>query len=261
MAKKEKKPEPGSDTTLWMVTFGDLLMLLLTFFVLLLTMSSMDTKSLQAMFSLFSGASGPLDFSQYGRVTPVPGDMDMTPGQLDGVSPERLDMLSTLEEMLNLTKSINAQDKTIWDRFSVRPKDIVKQLTDKYRDCMEVTEDDRGVIITFDEKVMFDPGRASIRKEMYPLLDMLADVLKMVSGRILIVGHSDSTPFAGAQNDSNWDLSLFRALNVMFYFISGHDLDQSRFSVGGMGETRPVFSNKTQKGRDKNRRVEIIIQK
>ena len=259
MGKKQKEVD-SPDTTMWMVTFADLVTLLMTFFVLLLTMSSMDTKALQTMFTLFAGASGPLDFSPYGRVTPMPGDADMTPGPLDGMSPDNVDMLTTLTEILDKSDYVK-EPEAILKRLTVRSRDIVKQLTEQYTDQIYVTEDERGVVLTFDEMVMFDPGSSRIRQEMYPLLDVLAQVLKAVSGRVLILGHSDNMPMHNVQYDSNWDLSLTRALNVLYYFTSEHGLDQDRLGVGGMGSTKPVASNTTQAGRNKNRRVEIVITK
>ncbi|MBI9076796.1 MAG: flagellar motor protein MotB [Desulfatibacillum sp.] len=259
MAKKPKEVE-SPDTTMWMVTFADLVTLLMTFFVLLLTMSSMDTKSLQTMFTLFAGASGPLDFSPYGQVTPMPGDSDMTPGPLDGMSPDNVDMLTTLTEILD-TSGYVKEPEAILKRLTVRSRDIVKQLTEQYTDQINVTEDERGVVLSFEETVMFDPGSSRVRMEMYPLLDVLAVVLKAVSGRILILGNSDDTPMHSGEYESNWDLSLSRALNVLYYFISEHDLPEERLGVGGMGHTKPIASNTTQAGRDKNRRVEIVITK
>ncbi|ACL02715.1 OmpA/MotB domain-containing protein [Desulfatibacillum aliphaticivorans] len=259
MGKQPKEIE-SPDTTMWMVTFADLVTLLMTFFVLLLTMSSMDTKALQTMFTLFAGASGPLDFSPYGKVSPMQGDADMTPGPLDGMSPDNVDMLTTLTEILDNSDYIK-EPEAILKRLTVRSRDVVKQLTERYTDQIYVNEDERGVVLTFDETVMFDPGSSRIRPEIYPLLDVLAQVLKAVSGRVLIIGHSDSTPMHSVQYDSNWDLSLSRALNVLYYFTTEHDLSEDRLGVGGMGNTKPIASNKTQAGRDKNRRVEIVITK
>jgi chemotaxis protein MotB len=261
--RKRDSTDSGAkmDTTLWMVTFGDLLMLLLTFFVLLLSMSSMDMKSLKEMFSIFGGAIGPLELSDKDRVTPRAIVHKGAGGQME------LSDLDMIRAVKNHYRQIMAKRKDI---FSSNP-DILEdipplegdsdqdEMMDGLKEIVGVSEDERGIIITLQEMVLFDSGKADIKPNIFPLLDSISEILEPIPNDILIMGHTDNLPMKSNRYRSNWELSLYRALNVHNYFIERKGLSPKRFAVGGYGDLRPRFPNKTREDRQKNRRVEIII--
>ena len=251
------------DTTLWMVTFGDLLMLLLTFFVLLLSMSSMDTKALKEIFSIFGGAIGPLELSDEDRVTAR--DIVHKGGgghmELSG-----LDMIRALRHhyrrIVEKRKDIPATNLDILeDTLAAEGETEPDEMLDRLEEVIGISEDERGVIITLQETVLFDSGQADIKPNISSLLDWIAEVLDPIPNDILIMGHTDNMPMRSGRYRSNWELSLYRALNVHSYFIERKGLSPERFAVGGYGDFRPRFPNDTREGRQKNRRVEIIIKK
>jgi len=264
--KKETNKDDGSktDTTLWMVTFGDLLMLLLTFFVMLLSMSSMDTKALRTITSIFTGAIGPLEFSDWGSVK-QPADL-VQQGAGGSMEIPDLNTITLLKSRYGAIVSENKDTdisnlelfKDVFDTGDDPEQDeMLKQL----KEFIRISEDERGVVIALQETIVFDSGEAKIKPSIFPLLDWIAEVLDSIPNDILIMGHTDNLPVKTGRYRSNWELSLYRALNVHSYFVEKKSLSPERFAVGGYGDLRPLFPNNTREGRQKNRRVEIILKK
>ena len=224
------------DPNAWMVTFADLIMLLLTFFVLLLTMSSMDTKKLKKLMSHFKESTGVLEFASSGNVADFSSFM-MQYNNSDSV---------LVIDQKDFLANIN---------ISLEIKDILKDIDDK----INLSDDERGVVLSFNENIFFDPGKAILKKEIYPILDAVADAIYESPNDILILGHTDNAPVRSKSYQSNWELSAYRGLSVLDYFLKEKELSPSRFYVGGCGSFRPIHSNDTPKNRSLNRRVEIIF--
>lgn len=134
---------------------------------------------------------------------------------------------------------------------------LAKEIADN-QILLEQTQ--RGLIITMANDILFDSGKAKLKKNAYPALDKVAVVLnETVPDRdIGVEGHTDSAPIKRSGWKSNWELSSARATNVLHYLI-GKDVSPRRLSAIGYGEFRPVDANDTKEGRSRNRRVEIII--
>lgn len=119
---------------------------------------------------------------------------------------------------------------------------------------------DRGLVLTFVSEVLFDSGKAVIKKEAYDALDKVAGVLESGAAgmNVGVEGHTDNQPIKYSTWKSNWDLSGARALAVLNYLL-GKGVEPGRLSFIGYGEFKPVASNDTKEDRQKNRRVEIVI--
>ena len=119
---------------------------------------------------------------------------------------------------------------------------------------------DRGLVITFLDEILFDSGKAKIRPEADPVLDKVTSVIttKAADLNIGIEGHTDNTPIKYSGWKSNWELSTARATSVLHYLIDKGVLPEKLAAIG-YGEFRPVASNDTPEGQRKNRRVEIVI--
>ncbi|MDP2912770.1 MAG: OmpA family protein [Candidatus Omnitrophota bacterium] len=119
----------------------------------------------------------------------------------------------------------------------------------------------RGLIITMANDILFDSGKAKIKKDAYSTLNKIAAVLnETVPDRdIGVEGHTDNVPIKHSGWKSNWELSSTRAASVLHYLIDECGIEPRRLSAIGYGEFRPIDSNDTKSGRGKNRRVEIII--
>lgn len=120
---------------------------------------------------------------------------------------------------------------------------------------------EKGLVITFLAEILFDPGSAKIRPEVYEALDKVAVVLKeeLVDKNIGIEGHTDNQPIKYSGWKSNWELSAGRAISVLHYLVDERGIRPERISARGYGEYHPVASNDTQEGRQLNRRVEIVV--
>ncbi len=120
---------------------------------------------------------------------------------------------------------------------------------------------DKGLVITFVAEVLFDSGKADLRKSSFGKLDKVSRVLNTTVKdlNVGVEGHTDNVPIKHSGWKSNWELSTARALSVLHYVQETHDVNPKRLSATGFGEYHPVAQNTTKEGRQKNRRVEIVI--
>lgn len=143
-----------------------------------------------------------------------------------------------------------------------RAKDeLEKRLQDEINNKqVKVEMQDKGLVITFVSEVLFDSGKAKLRKDSYSKLDKVASVLNTTVSdlNVGIEGHTDNQPIKRSGWKSNWELSTARALSVLHY-LSDKSVAEPRLAAIGYGEYKPVASNDTKEGRQKNRRVEIVI--
>ncbi len=243
MSRKQRNSgeETAENTGAWMVTFSDLIMLLLTFFVLLLTMSSLDQKALKELISHLQDSTGVLEFSGLGEISSMTSIVEKynTSNSKIVISHDKLTQLSGL----NLIEANTLKD---------RMKDIEA--------LINITDDERGIVFSFHENIFFKPGTTSIDKAHASVLNSIARAIDENMNDILIMGHTDSTPIKSGRYPSNWELSNYRGLAVLNYFIKEAKLNPQRFAVGGYGFSRPLKPNDTVDNRSTNRRVEIIFQ-
>lgn len=242
MGKRKKNISAGqeSDPNAWLVTFGDLVMLLLTFFVLLLSMSSMDSKTLKATFSHFRGA----------------------PGVLELVGAREMMGLGSFITKYQSTDSLLVLDQEAMKKLLIPSHKLDKNKEAEIKDLykkINIADDRRGIVLSFQGDILFAPGGAALKKEMFPFLDAIAETIESCSNEILIMGHTDNIPIRNRLYGSNWELSSYRGLSVLEYFLREKELSPSRFSVGGYGASRPLHPNDTPDKRALNRRVEIIF--
>jgi len=209
----------------WLTTFNDLMTLLLTFFVLIFTMSSIDFKEMKQFKDSLQCALGVLES----------GDM-------------------TEVEIRQFVT-----DHSIGERFEEEGEvdDCLQALN--FEPGIEVIFTQEGVIITFKDTILFKSGRADINPRAFPVLDKVATVIRKVSNPIRIEGHTDNIPIHSNKFPSNWELSTARAVNVLRHFVDVGKINPRRLSAAGYGESKPLFPNDTPEHRARNRRVEIFL--
>lgn len=151
------------------------------------------------------------------------------------------------------------------ERERAQFEEAKRMLEDKLRGQISANEvtlemDERGLVIILSDEILFDSGKAEVRKEAYPVLSDVADILKtkVKDKDIGVYGHTDNVPITHSGWKSNWELSTTRATNVLHY-LEKDGISPKRLSATGYGEHRPFASNATAEGRKKNRRVEIVI--
>ncbi len=242
MEKKEKKDSGGgykADPNAWMTTFADLLMLLLTFFVLLLTMKSLDGDSTSDTFQYFIEAQGPLSFI---------GGSIFKEG-------------STLKKPITMISGSEALEKALELMGGIETPRATGQDINKVKKVFSITEDMRGVVVSLESSHLFNPGEAEIRIDGLATLDIAARLLRNSANDILVMGHTDNIPVGVGKFKSNWELSFQRALSVLFYLSESGGLNSERLAAGGFGGSSPRYPNTTKENRAKNRRVEFILRK
>lgn len=237
MARK-KDNGSGGDTNAWMVTFSDLLTLLLTFFVLLLTMSSMDAKKFKRGFKLFSGALGPMGMGSKGPIMSKftiiePSDMQVKRFLHDEKAPKK-----NTKDIENVKEGIKKR---------------------KLGEQIKIAFERRGMILIFNEEVMYKPGSAEIHPSAVSVLKEMSSLLKDTSFSIRIEGHTDNVPIRTALYPSNWELSTARAVRVLETLVGFGEIPPERFSAAAYADTKPLYPNNTQSRRAKNRRVEFVL--
>ena len=218
----------------WMTTFCDMLTILLCFFVLIISMSSMESKALKDTFGFFNAVTGPLEFPQEHEVKVAQPVMKTAPDII----------------------TLNVQSLKRSLMISLKKQNIVN-IPGRGIDMGDVKETTRGFAIAVPDGVVFDKGSKELKKDAEPMLKGIADAVRGIDVTIAIEGHTDNI----GNEQSNWRLSLSRAISIADYFVYNQGLSPQKVCVAGYGSKRPVATNETQTGRDRNRRVEIILLK
>ena len=162
-----------------------------------------------------------------------------------------------IKELQTKISDLEAQRREELKNFEEAKRMLESKLKD---DRISLEMDDRGLVIILSDDVLFDSGKAEIKKEARPILDDVASVVKkkVPDKSIGVSGHTDNVPITYSKWESNWELSTARATNVLHY-LESKGISPKRLSATGYGEHRPIASNATAEGRAKNRRVEIVI--
>jgi len=236
--KKDKANAPEDQPPAWLVTFADLSTLLLTFFVLILSMSSMDDRAMKSMFTNFTSACGILYFKDFGEIY-KPKEV-----LIDG-------LYERLQESLVVKRSGDPAKDLVAEKEEPYNREFANSLI--YKEIRE------GFKLVFGHQLLFTPGSAEIKEDMKPVLDMIAKFMRASAYQIYIDGHTDNIPIRSAEYSTNEDLSLARAYNILEYLVREKKMSPNAIAIAGYGELRPVASNGTPLGRGENRRVEIIF--
>ncbi len=244
MAKK-KQQEASEGLPEWMATYGDLVTLLLCFFVLLFAMSSVDVNKYTAVAESFNSN---ITFIQGGGATGVNNMLGSGINNLPKVDKSVNDSKSERKKQEEAELNKMASDfKTYFAENNVE-ENVSVEVTDDY------------VKITFGDGILFDSGSAVLKNDSKSVLDLIATELKDYSDSTLkFEGYTDNQPINSALYPDNMYLSAARSISVLNYFKDVHKMDPQYLSQEGFGEYRPVASNDTPEGRAKNRRVEIKI--
>lgn len=250
--KTEKKQERGSN---WLCTFNDLMTLLMVFFVLIFSMSTIDTKKSQGLIGSMQSGLGALEA---GRRVDV-SVMDSQPSvrklenDMGNITEVYSDILEDLEE--------------VEDAFPENQEDqkVRNYLPNRYVESLEATPGinttftGNGIHIALEDHVLFNSGKADINDRGLPILDKIIEGVKTSPYNIRIEGHSDNTPIHTIRYPSNWELSMDRAIQVLKYFLKSGDILPSRLSAVGYGDIKPLVKNDSAENKRKNRRVEIVL--
>lgn len=276
-ALEKKCPPAGAPA--WMATFADLMSLLMCFFVLLLSFSEMDVlkfKQLAGSMKEAFGVQRDIKVKSAPKGTSIIAK-EFSPGKPVPTKIRIMKQNSTdrLKRNIKFTdsKSMNNKareavkkelEKETKARKEKETQDAVKRLKAALKQeikkgTIEVEGHNQEVVIRISEKGSFPSGSATLNKSFGKIMKKISFLVKSTPGDIVISGHTDNIPIYTYLFRSNWQLSSSRAVSVLDAIIKNQKIPAARFSVQGHADTIPLASNKTAKGRAKNRRVEIKI--
>ncbi len=253
---KPKKSEGDSQGGKWLLTFNDMVTLLLTFFVLILSLSKLDAPKLEelasSMRSVFNlserGAKEDVEvFNPF--VKPLGRGGFMENRSLD-IATGKLVIVDLINgEAQRLGKSLAAKEASFPEGESSFP----------WEKAMEARIVDEGVSVALGEQMLFRTGSAEIGGADQPLLKALCSILRETDCQIEVEGNTDDVPIGNEIFQSNWELSAARAVSVVKYFISEGSIAPERLSAAGYADSRPRAAVVEDKSRDLNRRVEVLL--
>jgi chemotaxis protein MotB len=257
VARKNKKQGSHENHERWLVTYADLITLLLVFFIIMYAMSKIDMNKYEvlarALNFQFTKSDSPIVGGKgiIGTVGKTTSDSEANKkgDPEDQTKPnkekekEQADKLQQEKELQNLLAKVQAY--------------IQEQ---KLQSQVSAADTPRGIAITLNDLLLFDLGKADLKPAAFPVLDKLATLLPTLNTTVSIEGHTDNLPLSpGSAYKDNWGLSNARSLSVLRYFIYNAHLDDRKFISTGYADTKPVAENNSDENRQKNRRVEIVV--
>ena len=244
MSKRRHKGHEGGheNAERWLLTYADLITLLMVFFVVLYSMSSADSTKWQQISAALEQAF---------NVDVMKGSAATSLSDASAAPAPPIDNLIQNNDVPQVSR-LQAAVQAVLDK--------AQQNGDNQQPQVTVGTDREGVVIRLSGSYLFDSGRAELKPNSFNVLDAIAQQLKLEPNDIRVDGHTDSTPLVGsALYPTNWELSTARALAVTRYFIDTDGLMATRLEAAGFGEFRPIVPNDTRDHRALNRRVEIHL--
>lgn len=270
MAKRKKPEESGpKGAPMWQTTFSDLMNLLLCFFILLFSMSSIDAakfeevaQSLSASFSIFDS-----------------GAPSITEGSLVSSGVSQLNQLSSYHQSMGTNQDENEKDTLTEEEVKEQYEGYQSEATEELGEDVEEDLDNEGLLtgdyegfidieitsqyvtLTLNGAILYNSGSAELKQESLEFLGKLGDVLtRYGQHNIEVMGFTDSVPVrASSKYSDNMELSQARAYSVYKYLVKEKGMSEEKLECAGRGEQEPIASNDTEEGRAMNRRVEIRI--
>jgi len=210
----------------WMTTFSDMATILLTFFVLIVSMSEVEVKKFHEAFSHFNGRRFILQFESAFK-PPIP------------YTPTSAELIERAERYENLLEFLDKNNMS---------------------EMIRVNLTDEGLHVNITDSLMFTSGSAELLPDSRDILIILSEVLGEAASFVEVQGHTDNVPINTGTFASNWELSAHRAASVVRFLLSQSSaLDPTRYSAIGRGEFHPIDTNDTPGRRARNRRVELLF--
>lgn len=230
--KRKKCPDQKAGAPLWMTTYGDLMTLLMCFFVLLFSFSTIDVVRFKEVIVELQGALGVLSG----------GPMVLNMGDIPQKSIVQAQAVSVKTQIAEVKEKLEE-----------------KVEEEKLKESVQITMDERGLKIRFTDQVLFDLGEAVVKPGALPILRAVGEEIYLVPNHVLVEGHTDDWPIHTPQFPSNWELSTARATALVHFFIEEVGVDPTKLSAAGYSKYHPVAPNDSPVNKAKNRRVDVII--
>jgi chemotaxis protein MotB len=251
MAGRRRKEEAHENEERWLLTYADLITLLMVFFVVMYALSNADKQRFQALATALRQVFGKPVASVTGiggqvapgvGVVPPPSSGDSRAGRSRAVVDAEANARRT--RMRNLKDDLESLVKSQGMQGSVQ---------------LQLNASGSKLTMGLSDSLLFDAGSAELTAAAQGLVGQIGQILAVRSYDVNIQGHTDNVPIHNARYSSNFQLSTDRAVNVISYLIQNTGIPPNRFSASGYGEFHPLGSNDTPEGRAQNRRVEFVI--
>lgn len=238
----------------WMESYADAMTLLLAFFIMMFAFALVDeTKFFDFKVGMVTALGIPSPVTEHAESILLDGS---------GIAPTLGDNMIPADDLADDTTVSNGAEGTI----TTENAEVVRNAIEREFDSLGASEyvsvelDERGVVIRFDSRILFESGSAELNVNAPIVLDATAEVIAEVDNGVDVEGHTDDVPLnAFARFPSNWELSGARASTVVRYLLDAAPLAPSRLAAVGMADTRPRRSNDNEAGRAENRRVEVVL--
>lgn len=241
MRRKRRVEKEKNNSQNWMTTYGDMVTLLLCFFVLLFAFSEIDAQKFEAVIKSFQGSLGVLKGGKTIQTSP----------------------LINTDALLEDKYTIEQQEVEDFSKLKVLIEEYAEQNSLETKLIASIEE--RGLVIRILDNVFFDSGKADIKPKAKEILSYIGDVLKreeFQDKHIKVEGHTDTDPIIKSNYfPTNWELSAIRATNVLRFMVEQKGIKGNRISSAGYSYYRPVAPNDTDENKAKNRRVDIVVLK
>lgn len=270
---RKKKPKAKKDNAeRWLLTYSDLMNLLMILFILLFAMGSTNEQKFELMAASLSGALGSgdgvlekaidttnvIDIGVSGEIIASESTTESTPGT--GIDGDGADT-STQTGNEGTTTGDGVEGSIVTqDAMQNLQEQVDTALMEDIVDSnISTTVKDTGLVITFNEEISFDSGDDQLRTDMKASLSELAILLNRIDNKVVVEGYTDNVPINTERFSSNWQLSSSRAANVVEFLQKFGSVSPTRLSSIGYADNNPAYTNDTIEGRAKNRRIEIKI--
>jgi len=230
--RRRHKKESEGNKERWLITYADMITLLLIFFIVMYTLSKIDAAKFETLAESLAAV-----FGAGSMVLDSPG-----PQVIPGTPPEQVQDIVEKAQLDNLKKKLEnyIQENGLATRVSV-------------------TTEERGIVLSFQDNVLFELGSARLTPRAREILDKVAPILADTPNYIRVEGHTDNLPINNVRFPSNWELSAARATNVVQELIREHGFAPQKLSATAYGEYRPRVPNTSPENRQLNRRVDLVI--
>ncbi|ETT50030.1 MULTISPECIES: flagellar motor protein MotB [unclassified Paenibacillus] len=263
----------------WMITYADLITLLLIFFVILYAMSSLDSQkyaivsgSLSDTFksgsAVLEGGSGVLEGNQgitgagVSKGHNEDGGDTGAPSATDSADADGLNGTGQTGDGAGHQPSARELAFREQEAKLAALMGVITEYVEENNlgEQIFVADKPQGIAITLSDRFLFDAGKAELKSPAFPALRQLSGLFRGIGATISIEGHTDNVPVTpGSVYKDNWELSGARALSVLRFFLDKEGLSPDTFQYAGYADTRPAYDNTTTEGKQRNRRVELIV--
>lgn len=240
----KQKHEEHENHEKWIIPYADMVTLLFAFFVVMYSISQQDLAKMKNVSSSVKDAF--MGEKKGGGLKNKKIQMDKAANPPDTGPRFLVRRAVTNQELIDEVRKALTQDG-----FDFIYQEKVSPI--------QIKIDSRGVVISISAGYLFEQGSTEIRPELYPIVQVVADILNSTTRLVLVEGHTDDQPVVGSMFYSNWELSALRATSMVRLLSQQYGVDPTRLTASGYGPYRPLGDNTNEQGRIQNRRVEIIM--